>query len=179
MPRHRADGADGQAVVAPQHDGQARLLEFGVNRVVQQLVPLHHLRQMAVPPYRRLPGVVRAAEVAAVLRIKTELRKGLHQPCHAQRLRPHAGTLRTRANVGGCANQADACGLGNDGRIHVTNANACKADCKGKFLRAVVRKDHWGEAGGGKHLQGHFRCNVPRRIKIARGTASSVSSTSL
>jgi len=132
VPCHRADGADRQAVVAAQHDGQPPGLKFRVQGVMQQLVPLHHFRQMAKAVDGLQPRVGRAMEVAAVFDIQPQLRQGLRQARHAQCLRPHAGTEHTGSNVGGDANQTDAAwgevGVGGKGAgVHAADANAGSA----------------------------------------------------
>jgi hypothetical protein len=127
-------------VVTAEQDRQAPTAQLGIQRVVQQLVPLHHFGQVAVALHCALAGVSRTAKVAAVFHVYAQSNQGLRQTGHAQCLRPHAGAQRAGANVGGHADQAYARGLGNGGGIHVANANACKADCKEKFLRAAARK---------------------------------------
>ena len=51
--RYRADRADAQAMVAAQHDGQTAVLQFGIHRVMQGLVPGHDFWQVPVAIYRR------------------------------------------------------------------------------------------------------------------------------
>ena len=104
---HRADGPHAQAVVAPQHDGQSALGEFGVHRVVQCGVPCHHFGQVAVTVDRRLPGVGRAAQVATVDHLQAVALQHRLQAGHAQGLGPHGGAARAGADVGGNANEAD------------------------------------------------------------------------
>ena len=105
--RHRADRADGQAVVAAQQQRQLPYLQRGQHGVVHRLVPGCHLGQVAVAVHRRLPGVGRAAQVALVVHLQAQRRQHRRQLRHPQRLRPHAGAAAAGADVGRRANQAD------------------------------------------------------------------------
>ena len=107
MPGHRADRAQPQTVIPPQHDGQAVLLQFGIHRIVQRLVPGGHLVQMPVAVHRGQPGVGRAAQVATVNHVQAMALQHRDDVGHAQGLRAHAGTTAARANVSWRADKRD------------------------------------------------------------------------
>ena len=124
MARHRADGANTQAVVAAQHDRHAAFLQFGMHGIVQQLVPGHDFGQMTKTVHGVLPGIGRTREVAAIAHVHTEPGDGLVDAGHAQRLRAHARAQAAGADIGRCPDQAHATAgrQWREGRRHATGS---------------------------------------------------------
>ena len=121
MPRHGADGADGQAVVATQQHRQLARLQRAEHGVVHGAVPCGHLGQMAKAVHRRQAGVGRAAQVAGIQHVDALAAQRLHQTGHAQRLGPHAGAARAAADVGGGADEGQG-GCIAHGESNMTNS---------------------------------------------------------
>ncbi|MDT4853022.1 hypothetical protein FQZ97_872760 [compost metagenome] len=140
MAGDRADGADPQAVVAPEHDGQLALAEFGVHGRVQGLVPGRHFRQMPVALARRQPGVGRAGEVASVGDPQAVAFQHGREAGHAQGFGAHGGAACARANVCGNANEADV-------ELHgaiVRQAPRMCTPCRGALTGLVTpRRARW------------------------------------
>jgi len=96
-----ADGADGQAVVAPHEEREAALVQRRVDRVEDRAVPGHHLVEVAQSPGGRVAGVGRAGEVAGILDLQAVIAQRLGQARHAQGVGPHAGVgAPTRQTAG-------------------------------------------------------------------------------
>src|SRR5690606_25505865 len=72
-----------------------------------RLVPLDHLAQMAIALVRRLPRVLRAADVAAVDHVNAARRQRLAQAGDAQGVRSEAGAAVAGADVGRHADQGN------------------------------------------------------------------------
>jgi len=115
MTGHRADRANGQAVVAPQQDGHFAFAQRGMHRLMHGMVPGCHLDQVTVAADRGLPRVGRPADVAPVGDAQAvAFQRGLHSG-NAKGLGAHGGAARARANVGGCAYEPDvSCHVGID-----------------------------------------------------------------
>ena len=107
VPRHRADRADAQAVIAAEQDRHAPAGEFGVDRVVDGAIPGGDGVEVAVALVRRLPGIRRPAEVAAIDDVEAMADEHRADVGDAQRLGSHAGAAHAGADVGRCADQAD------------------------------------------------------------------------
>ncbi len=107
MARHGADRSDREAVVAAQHDRHATGLEFRRFRFQHCAIPGDDFREMPVAGLRRLPGIDRPGEIAAIDHVQPAIGECPRQARHAQGLRAHRGTARTRADVGGNAEQGN------------------------------------------------------------------------
>ena len=105
MARHGADGANRQAVVAPQHDRQVLQFKLGMDGVVQAPVPGNDLVEVAIAGHRGLPGVGGAAEIASVQYVQAMGLQGLAESGHAQGFGSHGRATGTSTDVGGHADQ--------------------------------------------------------------------------
>ncbi len=89
----------------PSSTGSRPSLQLAVHALVHQLVPAHHLGQVAVALHGRLPGIGRSVEVAEVVHLQVAAAQRARDAGHAQRLRSHGGAAVGRADVGGRADQ--------------------------------------------------------------------------
>ena len=78
-----------------------------MDRVVDGAVPGGDGVEVAVAVVRRLPGIRRAAEVAAIDDVEAVADEHRADVGDAQRLRPHARAAHAGADVGRRADQAD------------------------------------------------------------------------
>ena len=99
IPRDRADRADTERMIAAEEHRQPLLLELRVHRLVHQLVPAHHLRQMPVAVFGRLPGIAGSVEVAEVEHLELPLAQRPGESRHPQRFRPHRRAAIRRADI--------------------------------------------------------------------------------
>ncbi len=107
MPRSGADRADSQTVIAAQQNGQWPCGSSSSTASCTSRFHCDHLLQMAVAIDRRLPGIRRAVQVAAVEHLQAPASSAACSPATRKRLRAHRGAACTRADVGGRADQAD------------------------------------------------------------------------
>ncbi len=97
-------------MVATQQNGQVALAQFVVHGVVHRPVPGRDFVQVAVAFDRRLPGVGRAVQIAAVDDLEALGLDHGAQIGHAQGLGAHGGAAGAGADVGGRADERDAAG---------------------------------------------------------------------
>jgi hypothetical protein len=139
MARHRADGADGQAVVTAQQDGHAPALQLGMHGLVHGAVP-GHLVQVPIAVHRGQPGVGRAGEVAAVEHVEPRRTQSFGQAGHAHGFGAHGGAARAGADVGGGADQADGGGV--HGVLHWAlffRSYSCSSTCQASSAESTKR----------------------------------------
>ena len=105
MPRHGADRADRQAVVAAHQQGHVAGRQSLRHRLVHAAVPGHDLVQVAQPALRRRPTAWAARPGCRDRRRRAVRAQRLDQARHAQRVRPHAGAAHAGADVRGRADQ--------------------------------------------------------------------------
>jgi hypothetical protein len=108
----RPDRADRDRVVAAEQDRQPAGGEFRRHRRVDEAVPGHHFRQVAVAADRGQHRIQRAGEIARVAQVGDETGQRLGDAGHAQRLGTHVGAADAGADVGRRADE------GHGARIH-------------------------------------------------------------
>ena len=104
---HRADRTDRQAMVTPQHDGEAGLQQLSQHRVMHAAVPDRHFGQVPVALFWHPVRICRALQVAQVMHDQALTLQRATDAGHAHRFRAHRGTPPAGANVGRYADQAD------------------------------------------------------------------------
>ena len=92
-------------MVAAEQDRQPAVAQFGADGVHHRAVPRHDFGEVAIALGRRLPGVARADQVAAVDHVEAARGQRLAQAGDAQRLRAHRRAARAGADVGRHADQ--------------------------------------------------------------------------
>ncbi len=107
MPRHCADAADAQAMVAAEQDRQPGQPEFFMHRRVHRVIPRHDLGQVPVAAVRRLPRVGRADQVAAIDHREAMSFEDRHDAGHPQRLGAHARAPCAGTDVGRRTDEGD------------------------------------------------------------------------
>src|SRR5690606_38143643 len=84
------DRADGEAVIAAEHDRHPAVGEFSMHRVMYCAVPLGDFGEVTEAFNRRQLRVRGPGQVAAVAHVRTEGGDRAAEASYAHRLRPHA-----------------------------------------------------------------------------------------
>ena len=130
-PRHGADRADGERVVAAQQDRQAPGRELVVDGGVDLPVPGDDFRQVTVAVARGKNGIDRPVQVAAVADVGHKAAQRLADAGDAQRLGTHVRAAHAGPDVGRGADDADVA------LLHGAELTAAWTTCVSTELRTA------------------------------------------
>ena len=105
VPRDRRDRSDREAVIAAEQDRQAIRAELALHRIHHGARPRDDFGQMAIAFARRLPGIDRTGEIAAIDDVEAARTQRLAEAGDAQRLGSHRRAAMSGADVGRRADQ--------------------------------------------------------------------------